>query len=135
VRTDQPYAHFGWTYMLKREGDAWVLRTKEGEGWTDLYAFTLERQFPIDYEVANHYTSTHPSSRFVQILTAQRVTEDTRHVLRNADYEVQKASGERTARKLGSHDELLALLAETFGLTFPAGSRFPLDFSGGGNRS
>ena len=44
------------------------------QAWTDLYAFTLERHFPVDYEMANHYTSTHPSSPFVQALTAQRLS-------------------------------------------------------------
>src|SRR5262249_54806420 len=48
LAAEQSYAHFGWTYALGRDGDAWVLRSKGSEGWTDLYAFTLERQYPID---------------------------------------------------------------------------------------
>ena len=48
---------------LKREADLWVLEGTSGGDWTDLYAFTLERQFPVDYEMANHFTSTYPQSR------------------------------------------------------------------------
>ena len=51
----------------------------EGE-WRDLYTFTLEPQERVDYEVANFYVSSHPASRFVQTLTAQRLTPDARYL-------------------------------------------------------
>jgi N-hydroxyarylamine O-acetyltransferase len=117
------HAQGAWCYELYREGDAWVLRSRQPEGWIDLYAFTLEPQHPIDYEVANHYTSTHPSSRFVQTLTAQRVTPEVRYALRNREYEEVRAEG-RTRREIASPEELLALLADTFHLRFPPGTRF-----------
>ena len=65
-------------HRLEREDDNWVLQTRQDEGWTDLYAFTLEPHYPVDFEVANHYTSTHPSSPFVRGLTAQRLRADAR---------------------------------------------------------
>ena len=54
----------------------------------DRYAFTLEPQYPIDFEMANHFTSTYPRSAFVNTLTAQRSGPERRVVLRNRDLTV-----------------------------------------------
>jgi N-hydroxyarylamine O-acetyltransferase len=116
-------AQESWCYALAREGHTWVLRSRQPEGWIDLYTFSEEPQFAIDYEVANHFTSTHPASRFVQTLTVQRVTPEVRYLLRNRDYEEVRANG-RVRRELASAEELLEVLDRTFGLRFPPGTRF-----------
>ena len=51
---------FHWTYRVVAEGDWLVLQSPGPGGWFDLYAFTREPHFPVDYEMSNHYTSTHP---------------------------------------------------------------------------
>ena len=51
--------------------------------WKPLYRFTMEPQFPSDYEVSNWYLCHHPSSFFRQILIGARVTADGRYALRN----------------------------------------------------
>ena len=61
-----------WTFRMRTEGDEFVLESKESDGWLDLYAFTREPQYPVDYEIGNHYTSTHPHSPFVQNLVVQK---------------------------------------------------------------
>lgn len=114
---------FAWTYRLAEEAGQWVLQSQRDGAWVDLYAFTLEPQLPVDFEVANHYVSTHPQSRFVQTLTAQRVEPEARHTLVNRDYSVDRGS-ETRQHSLRNDDELLELLAGTFGLSFPAGTRF-----------
>lgn len=78
------------------EGFLHVLQRRTPDGWTDLYSFTLEPAHPADYEVANHYTSTHPDSRFVQTLTVQLSTPDVRHVLRGSTYTVRRGDREET---------------------------------------
>lgn len=96
-------------------GDALVLRRRPGSGpWQDLYAFTLAPALPVDFEVASHYTSTYPSSAFVNTLTVQRNRPSARHVLRGRTYSVF-ADQEETVREI-SPDELPGLLRETFGL-------------------
>lgn len=67
-------------------GDELVLRRHGRGGSLDLYAFTRRPALAVDYEVANHYTSTHPASRFVQMLTVQRSTEAVRYILRDRTY-------------------------------------------------
>jgi N-hydroxyarylamine O-acetyltransferase len=120
----QPSHQATWTYRLLREGDAWVLQAQRGVGWLDLYAFTLEPQHPVDYEVANYYTATHSESIFRQMLTAQRTTPEARYVLRNRTFTVHRADGV-SERILTSDEELRGVLAETFGLAVPAETRFP----------
>jgi len=48
-----------WRFRVRTEDDQFVLESHECDGRVeDLYAFTRERQYPVDYEVGNHYTST-----------------------------------------------------------------------------
>lgn len=116
-------SQFAWTYRVLDAGDAQMLQLRRGERWEDLYAFTREPQLPVDYEIANHYTSTHPASRFTQMLTAQSIAPDVRRVLRDRDY-VEDRGASSTTRTIQDDDELIAVLAAEFGLEFPAGTRF-----------
>ena len=110
-------------HRLRREGDLWVLEAGEAGSWLDLYAFTLEPQHPVDFEVANHYTSTHPRSAFVQSLTAQRLWPERRVVLRNRDLTVREGTT-TTTTTVRDPGHLLEVLATRCGLTFPPGTRF-----------
>jgi N-hydroxyarylamine O-acetyltransferase len=118
-----PVREFAWTYRLVREAGQWVLQSQSDAVWQDLYAFTLDPQLAVDFEVANHYVSTHPQSRFVQSLTVQQVTREARHALVNRDYSVDRGT-EVVRQTLRDDAEVLALLAGTFGLSFPSGTRF-----------
>ncbi|HET7032061.1 MAG TPA: arylamine N-acetyltransferase [Casimicrobiaceae bacterium] len=125
VPLDQPgqSRQFAWTYRIAREAGLYVLQLRTGDAWADLYAFTLEPQYPGDYEMANHYTSTHPSSVFVQTVIAQRSTPDLKRMLRDRTYSEHR--GETvTERTLADEDELLEILADEFELRFPEGTRF-----------
>ncbi len=120
---------FAWTYRLARSAGVWGLQSLRKNAWADLYAFTLEPQLPVDFEVANHYVSTHPQSRFVRALTVQRVTPEERYTLVDHELAIERPAGiER--RVVSGEEELLPLLAETFGLTFQRGTRFRLPVAG-----
>ena len=88
---------------------------------------------PIDLEVANWFTSTHPSSPFVRTLTAQRATRDVRYVLRYPAYTEIRASGTRT-REI-ARVELLPLLRDVFLIESPANTIFPAIDSRAATRS
>ena len=107
-----------------RAGHEWILQSKHGKEWVDLYAFTLEPQLPIDYEIANHYTSTHPESRFVKGLTVQLPAPGARTALRNRELTVDR-DGETTTRTMADEEEVRRVLRETFGLPAPADLRIP----------
>lgn len=120
---DVEIVQHGWPYVLVRHGAGYMLRARHPEGWIDLYEFTLEPQHPIDFVVANHYTSTHPASRFVTTLTAQRVTPAVRYTLRDRSFEELRPDS-RVRREIAGPEELLALLGERFGLHFAPGTWF-----------
>jgi N-hydroxyarylamine O-acetyltransferase len=113
----------GAGYRLQREDDLWVLAGNLTGEWTDLYAFTLEPQYPVDFEMANHYTSTWPGSPFVQSLTAQRSWPGRRLILRNRDLTVREGQSVRTDT-IRDPDHLLQVLDREFDLKFPVGTRF-----------
>ena len=115
-----------WTYRLANQGAEWTLSAPIAGQWHPLYTFTREPQLPVDYEPANWYTSTHPDSRFVQTLTAQMPTPDTRYPLRNRELTVVTADG-LTTYPLNSDADLLRALAEKFRLQVPAGPWLPAE--------
>ncbi len=114
-----------WRYRLARDGDAFVLQLGAGDGFVDLYAFTLEPAAAPDLEMANWYVSTHPTSRFVTTFTVQQATPAVRRVLQNLDYTEDRGGGDERTVRLRVAD-LPALLRDVFGLRLPRGVPLPL---------
>jgi len=114
---------FAWTYRVIESEGEWTLQSLREQSWTELYSFSLEPCLAVDFEPANHYTATHPDSRFMRTLTAQLPTPEVRYRLRNRELMLDRGAGV-SRRILADDDELLAVLAGTFGLRFPAGTRF-----------
>jgi N-hydroxyarylamine O-acetyltransferase len=114
---------FAWTYRVVEADGEWILQSLGNGSWTDLYSFSLAPQLAVDFEPANYYTATHPDSRFVRTLTVQLPTPEVRYMLRNRELVLDRG-GTVTRRVLADDDELLTVLAEVFGLRFPAGARF-----------
>jgi N-hydroxyarylamine O-acetyltransferase len=91
--------------------------------WRDLYTFTDEPVPPIDFEVANWYTSTHPDSRFRHNLIVSCATREARYVLYNRELSTYGRDSKQT-RSVDDPEELLEVLASRFGLRFRPGTRF-----------
>ncbi len=89
-----------------------------------MYGFTLEPQLMVDYEVANHFTSTHPESRFVKGLTVQLPRSDARTALRNRELSVDDGQT-MTVRTLEDAADVRRAIEETFGLPAPPDLRIP----------
>jgi N-hydroxyarylamine O-acetyltransferase len=115
---DQP----GRTFRVVETADGFALEKRAGEGWDVEYQYTTEEMYPADYEVASHYTSTHPDSGFVRTLTAQREGIDAQWVLRGR--ELTEFRGGAVTTTTVAEEDLLDTLAETFGLRFAPGTRF-----------
>jgi N-hydroxyarylamine O-acetyltransferase len=117
------------TYRFTREGALWTLEIDHGGGparaFMPAYVFTEEPWLPIDYEVANHYTSTHPGSFFTQgpLVMRHDPGGGARYVLRGREWSVRRGADVET-HSIGSPDAALQVLAERFGLPFPEGTRF-----------
>jgi N-hydroxyarylamine O-acetyltransferase len=87
--------------------------------WTSFYLFDLQEQAAVDYQVANHYVSTWPTSHFVTSLIAARATADGRYGLRNNRLSIHRLNGESEQRVLTSAAEISAVLKDRFGVVVP----------------
>ncbi len=112
-------------YRLVEEGAAWALESRWGAAgaWRPLYRFTHDAALPPDFEVANWYTSTHPSSPFTSTLTVQRAWRDRRVILRDRELTRVDEAG-RSLERLGDREQLLVVLRREFALEFPSGTSF-----------
>lgn len=122
--TGQPVKQFVWTYrVIEESSGVWVLQSARNESWNDLYAFSLEPQEDVDFELANYYVSTHPQSQFVRALTVQLPAPERRQILRNRELITETANGFETT-VIDSEQALLDVLRNNFDLVFPAGTSF-----------
>jgi len=110
---------------IVRDGGLLLHQVRIGEQWSDLYEFTMEEMPLIDREVANWYTSAHAQSYFrSNLLVARAAPEGVRLTLLNDEFSSRGSDGRSASQKLTSSEELLEVLAEHFGLHFPAGTCF-----------
>jgi len=101
-------------YRLRDLGEEILLETRL-EDWTPVYRLSKETPAPIDYEVANWFTSTHPKSKFRQSLMVARTAPEARYALLNNRLTVRPPGGAAERHSL-SADEMGEALAEIFGL-------------------
>ena len=109
-------------YRFLPEGHRQVLQSFQNGAWVDLYAVEPEPVFPIDFEMANHYTSTHPESRFLKTLTAQLPGPSVRRILRNRAY--AELRGDQVGGRELRPEEVIPTLRDVFGIDVPEGARF-----------
>lgn len=97
--------------------DGLELQAKVAGEWMPIYRFTLEPHRRTDYEVASWYTSTHPSSIFVQFLIAGLPQEGKWLSLFNRDFKIRGLDGKAETRVLDSADEIAEVLESYFGIS------------------
>jgi N-hydroxyarylamine O-acetyltransferase len=116
-------------HRLERDGNYLTLRaTVEGKP-VDLWVSTLEPDVPADFEMANHYTSTHPSSPFRQRLMMRAFTDHGRVAVMNRDVTVERA-GRAEKLQLADRAALRRLLVEHFGFDLPEVERLRVPMIG-----
>ena len=109
----------GLLRLLRNEGD-FLLQAGLSTGWQDVYRFTLEPQAPIDREVGNWFTATHPDSRFRHNLLIERLTPQARISLANTRLTRRHADGRVEQSRLATPDDLARVLDTAFDLEPPA---------------
>ncbi len=119
-----PYEQSGWRYRVVSEASDLVLQTGTVDGWRDLYAFTPEPAEPIDIEVNNWFTCTHPDSRFVRRLLVTRHDEDgSRTTLSDFAGELtlrtEAPTGDQVPPTPVERETVPELIRERFGLREP----------------
>ncbi len=106
------------THRVVSDGKLWTMHiTRDGAqspGWVS----TLEAENPVDFEMGNHFTATHPDSLFRNRIMASAVTPDGRVNIMNRDVTVLHGA-EAEKSQLPDRSALRALLAERFGIDLP----------------
>jgi N-hydroxyarylamine O-acetyltransferase len=98
--------------------NGFVVEASLGGEWKPFYRFTLEPQFPADFEVSNWYLCHHPSSFFRHTLLGARVNTEGRYALLNNALNIHRKN-ETEKRILADAAALRSCLEIDFGLRLP----------------
>jgi N-hydroxyarylamine O-acetyltransferase len=122
---DQPTPHDARRFV--REGTRWFHQVRFDSDWSDVYEFTLEEMPLVDREVANWFTSAHPRSHFKdRLMVARAAPGGRRFTLLDDELTVRQRDGRAEKRRVQTQEQLLDVLAGSFDLHFPVGTRFGL---------
>lgn len=120
VDVEQPTPHE--TFRVVAVGAELAVEASVHGAWKRLYRFDLQRQEPVDIEVANFYVMGHADSPMIGRLVAARAEPDRRYALRNGSLAIHHSGGESETRQLGSVAELRDVLRSVFAIEAPPGA-------------
>ena len=106
------------THRLVSDGKFCTMHITRDGAETSGWVSTLEAENPVDFEMGNHFTATHPESLFRNRIMASAVTPDGRVSIMNRDVTVLHGTEAETSQ-LPDRSALRALLAERFGIDLP----------------
>ena len=109
----QPTRHE--TFRVIPFGASHLVQARLDGAWIPLYELSREPQLDADYELANWFTATHPTSHFRRNLTVARATPLARYALLDGRLTVRTPDG-RTERRILDADQIERALSDTFGL-------------------
>ncbi|MDR0812637.1 MAG: arylamine N-acetyltransferase [Oscillospiraceae bacterium] len=117
LNSAQPQEQSGSTYRITHDEKArHILERLNDGGFIPMYIFTEDECVPADFEVASHYTSTHPESFFRMMSFATMPTKTGRVTLTDGEFKTV-AHGETAVRKLSGKDEFSEVLKDVFGIS------------------
>ncbi|TGS52215.1 arylamine N-acetyltransferase, partial [Mesorhizobium sp. M3A.F.Ca.ET.201.01.1.1] len=94
------------------------------DNWRTLYRFDMSQAFEVDYRVASHFLSTHPSSHFLSTLVAALALPDRRYALRNNRLSTHHAGGRSEQREIATTAELADVLENQLAIVIPNRATF-----------
>jgi N-hydroxyarylamine O-acetyltransferase len=100
-------------------GERLVLADLSGT-WAPLYQVALGPWLDVDYEPANYFTYTHPSSHFTWSMTVGRTTPTARYALKNNRLTHRDETGALVEQRDLTVDELETTLRDLIGLPVEA---------------
>lgn len=107
------------SHWMARDGRYTVLRFKRGDEVVDGWVTDLEEEnHPIDFELGNHFTATHPRSPFRQIIMMSIVTPSGRVSVMNRDVTVHE-NGSVTPEQIADRAAFRQLLVRHYGFDLP----------------
>lgn len=106
-------------HRLVAVGEEVELQARLDGCWFPLYRFSLLPQLPIDYEMANWFTSTCPNTLFTANLMCARSDPARRYALLNRKFTVRHRDRPAERRTLADAAELHDVLSRDFRLILP----------------
>lgn len=106
-------------YRVTSDGKIHTVEAELAQGWTPLYQFSLEPQLPVDYEPANWFTATHPTSVFRHNVLMQALTPQGRAGLFNDRLVLHRPGAQPEMRRIGDAGEFAQVLEQVFHLAPP----------------
>lgn len=98
---------------ITKQEDDFLLQTYFTGQWLNIYRFDKFPMLPIDYEVANFYTSTHPKSPFRHRLSVNIVEGKKSHILTGCEYTIVE-NHVAIKSTITYRDQILQLLRDVF---------------------
>jgi len=117
----------GATHWMVHEGGYWTLRSALDGKTADAWVSTLEHDHPVDFEMANHFTATHPNSPFRNRLMMSIFTMSGRVSLMNQNFTIRE-EGASSSGTLADRAAFRAFVAKHFGFDFIEVDRLHLPF-------
>jgi N-hydroxyarylamine O-acetyltransferase len=119
-RSGAPQEVDGWIYEVAPDEEhgqeVWKLREYQAGAWVTLHRWDDSKAQPIDVDLSNYYTSTHPNSWFTwQPVVVKRTPEAITSIL-GRTYTVTHAGHTKTRSEL-TDKEFAAALTDEFALT------------------
>lgn len=103
--------------LIRNSAGVYLLRARIDDQWADQYEIDLWPQEWVDFEPANYFSSTYPTTIFTQSVIAACQTNAGRKVLVDDTFKVSSHGHTEQCKIDASERE--ALLAREFGLTIP----------------
>lgn len=101
-------------FRISQNAEEYTISVRLQDDWKPMYIFDLVSQYPVDFEMANHYVATYPQSIFLHNLMLGRVSEDGRHALLNRQYTKYQLDGSKVSETIDDADRLISLLENAF---------------------
>ncbi len=113
--------------IVERE-DHLVHQIKLGDQWKDVYQFIPKPVAPIDLEIGNWYSHTHPQARFRNSLLVAKLTPQGRIIIADTELIERGWQGQMVRTDIKNQDELHKILRERFDLQLAAEDKIPIEF-------
>lgn len=108
----------GVTHRLVAHGDyGWMLERRGKAHFAWQFSFTLDKAVAADIALSNHWTSTAPTSRFVQDIIASKITVDGFASLQNRALTL--SGGHNSVAEIQTAEEFSHILETCLNITLP----------------
>lgn len=106
------------THWMRRDQRYWTMCARSKGEVIDAWVTNLDDEGPADFEMGNHYVSTHPQSVFVNRILLRALTPYGRVTVMNRDATIWRGQ-EAESVHLADRDALRQLLLDHFGMDLP----------------